>query len=81
MVKVEIEQMDPFFLEVINNGAIVKVFSDETSFLDKDVDIINDVECVNDLNCWQRTKPVTRGCTSPALSSLSGRKPSPSTQS
>lgn len=55
---VEIVEMYPLFLKIIDNAAVVKVLSDKPPFFDKDMDIIDDVEGINDLSCWQRTKPV-----------------------
>ena len=60
MIEVEIVQMHLFFLKVINNTAVIKVFSDEASFFNEDVDIVDDVERINNFSCWQRTKPVPR---------------------
>ena len=60
MVVVEIVQMYLLFLKVINNAAIVKIFSNKASLFDQDMNIIDDIECINDFSPWQRTKPVTR---------------------
>ena len=56
---IEIVQMYPLFLKVIDDTTIIKIFSDEAPFFDEDVDIINNVKCLNDFRRWQRTKPIT----------------------
>ena len=61
MVVVEIVQVYLFFLEVINNAAVIKIFSDKASFFDKKMNIVDDVKCgVIISSAGKRTKPIPR---------------------